>query len=198
MYKTIETEGWKVSNAFRVITSKSIYDISDDDEDDSKLQALIDEQDEILKSRGFGRFNSSYELLRSSEGYGYNDIDEAIQCLALKDGADLVEFESGNLGYVGYYHGFNENWFEIIPTTTLTEHCDKINDRTFAVHDDGLTWVYEVAEADLENAVKLAEFVANAWWDTEKYPEYECMCLGDVIAIQFVEMGINYTEKGAK
>ena len=198
MYQKIETEGWKVSNAFRVITSKSIYDICDDDEEGSKLQALVDEQDEILKSRGFGRNNGYSELLKSSEGYGYNDIDEALQCLALKDGADLVEFESGNLGYVGYYHGFDENWFEIIPTTRISEHCDKIDDRTFAVYDDGLTWVFEVAEADLNKAVELAEFATNAWWDTDKYPEYEYMCCGDVITEQFDKNGINYTEKGAK
>ncbi len=194
MYQKIETEGWKVSNAFKVITNKSVFDICGIDDDGEAMQALVEEQDKILESRGFS--HSYAELLRSSEGYGYNSIEDALECLPLKEGADLVEFENGNLGYVGYYHGFNENWFEIIPTTTLTEHCDKINDRTFAVHDDGLTWIYEVAEADLENAVKLAEFAANAWWDTEKYPEYECMCLGDVIAIQFVEMGINYTEKG--
>ena len=195
MYKKIETEGWKVSNAFKVITSVSVYDVNDDEE---KLQALVDEQDKILESRGFGRCNGYCELLRSSEGYGFNDIDEAIQCLALKDGVDLVEFESGNLGYVGYYHGFNENWFEIIPTTRISEHCNKIDDRTIAVYDDGLTWVYEVAETDLDKAVKLIEFATDAWWDNEKYPEYEYMCCGDVMTEQFEKNGIKYTEKGAK
>jgi len=196
MYKTIETEGWKVSNPFKVATSVSMLDIvTDDDEEreEERLQALYDEQRAILKERGFDYYGTY--LLKNRKGYWYGDIDDAIECLALKDGADLVEFESGNLGYIGYYHGFDENWFEIVSTKSVSEHCDMIDETTIAVYEDGLTWVYKITnKEDVDKAVKLIEFAISAWYDTENYPDYESICIGDVIDIQFVETGIHYTE----
>lgn len=41
------------------------------------------------------------------------NIYEAIECLAIKDGADLVQYDNGNYGFVAYYNG-NVNGFEII------------------------------------------------------------------------------------
>lgn len=195
MYKKIETEGWKVSNPFKIATSVSMLDIvTDEDEgrEEEKLQALYDEQDNILKARGFGNYEDY--LIKTSEGYCYSSIDDAIQSLPLKDGCDLVEFEDGNLGYVGYYHGFDENWFEIIRTTTLSDHCELIGTDTIVAYEDGLTWIYKLDEKDVQKAVNLIEFSISAWYDTENYPDYESICIGDVIDIQFVETGINYTE----
>ena len=40
-------------------------------------------------------------------------IPEAIECLAIKDGVDLVQFSNGNYGFVAYYNGY-KNGFEII------------------------------------------------------------------------------------
>jgi len=40
-------------------------------------------------------------------------VNDAIECLAIKDGVDLVMYDNGNIGYVAYYNG-NENGFEII------------------------------------------------------------------------------------
>lgn len=185
MYQKIETEGWKVSNPFRVITSVSVYDVNDDEE---KLQALVDEQDKIVESRGLSQIYP--ELLKTSEGYGYNSIVDALDCLPLKDGADLVEFEDGNLGYVGYYHGFDENWFEIIPTKTLSEHCDLINDRTIIASEDGLNWIYEVPEAKVKEASEAIEWSISAFYEDE---EYEQTCIGDIIEEQFKKKGIEYT-----
>ena len=47
-------------------------------------------------------------------------IYDALQSLALKDGADLVEFEDGNIGYIGYYNGFliETNNFKILRKPT--------------------------------------------------------------------------------
>ena len=41
------------------------------------------------------------------------DIDDAIQCLAIKDGVDMVQFNNGNYGFVAYYNG-KINGFEVI------------------------------------------------------------------------------------
>lgn len=40
-------------------------------------------------------------------------VYEAIQCLAIKDGVDLVQYENGNYGFVAYYND-DVNGFEII------------------------------------------------------------------------------------
>ena len=65
---------------------------------------------------------------------------------------------------------------------------------TYVAYEDGLTWIYKLDEKDVQKAVKLIEFSISAWYDTENYPDYESICIGDVINIQFVETGINYTE----
>ena len=41
------------------------------------------------------------------------DIDDAIECLAIKDGVDMVQFSNGNYGFVAYYNG-RVNGFEVI------------------------------------------------------------------------------------
>lgn len=45
-------------------------------------------------------------------------IDDAVQALALKDGADLVQFKNGNIGFVGYYNDYKNNAFEILRNAT--------------------------------------------------------------------------------
>lgn len=40
-------------------------------------------------------------------------VDVALECLAIKDGADLVQYENGNYGFVAFYNG-RQNGFEII------------------------------------------------------------------------------------
>ena len=45
------------------------------------------------------------------------DIDDAIQCLAIKDGVDMVQFSNGNYGFVAYYSG-DTNGFEVIGWNT--------------------------------------------------------------------------------
>lgn len=44
-----------------------------------------------------------------------NDINEYIECLAIKEGVNLVKFESGNIGFVAYYNNY-ENGFEVMET----------------------------------------------------------------------------------
>ena len=45
--------------------------------------------------------------------FGLMSIYDAIQTLSIKDGANLVKFSNGNIGYVAYYNGKLSS-FEII------------------------------------------------------------------------------------
>ena len=104
---------------FRILTRKSVLDIpyENDEQNETELSALVDEQLGILEQTGIlctdsytvHFFDSAYTSDRTSE----MDIDEAIQHLAIKDGYDLVQFENGNYGFVAYYNGC-ENGFEIL------------------------------------------------------------------------------------
>ena len=40
-------------------------------------------------------------------------VDAAIECLAIKDGVAIVQYENGNYGFVAYYNG-KKNGFEVI------------------------------------------------------------------------------------
>lgn len=104
---------------FKILTGVSVLDIpyESDYQFTKECAKLVAEQDKILKERGYG-FNKFY-YLHFYDSYYTSDvvismeIDDAIQFLAIKDGYDLVEFESGNLGYVAYYN-LNKNGFEIM------------------------------------------------------------------------------------
>lgn len=111
MYKTINESYWKVTNPFRVITSVSVLDINESDEE---VEKLGEEQDKILTDLRFDTYSKAYSINFGNRRKRNETIYDAIQSLALKDGADLVQFENGNYGYIGYYAGFNENWFEIL------------------------------------------------------------------------------------
>ena len=104
---------------FIILTSKSILDIpyENDSQHEHDVLLLVDEQYNILKSNGIG-FSKCYKLHFFDTPYTSDhttvmEIDEAIQCLAIKDGYDVAEFKNGNIGFVAYYSGV-ENGFEIL------------------------------------------------------------------------------------
>lgn len=104
---------------FKVLTKMSVLDISYETEKQNQrdLTALVEEQNEILEKKRFD-FNKYYKV-HFYDSYYTNDcttemcIHDAVQCLAIKDGYDLVLFENGNYGFVAYYNG-NDNGFEIL------------------------------------------------------------------------------------
>ena len=77
--------------------------------------------------------NESYE---PSDTDSINDI---IEGLAVKDGANLVRFESGNVGFVGYYNG-KENGFELI---------------------DLYEMAFDIARSDMQNICQTDEDLRN-------------------------------------
>lgn len=96
---------------YTVLTSRSILDIPYDNVE--QLQALLNEQDELVNKL----CPSEYYKATFFESYFCNEyvrkgtLSYLIQCLAIKDGIDLVWFENGKIGYVAYYNG-HENGFE--------------------------------------------------------------------------------------
>lgn len=108
-----------------ILTTKSLYEMDTDE-----LSALWNEQNCVLEKMGYD-LHSEYIIKFGQQKHAHLlTIDEAIQCLALKDGCDLVKFENGNIGFVGYYNGFSldENHFEILrlPTHEDIAKCSSI------------------------------------------------------------------------
>lgn len=94
---------------YTIITRNRIYENEPED--------VFAEQQEKRKILGLDKpedylchfFDSGFFDERTEPMY----IDDAIQCLAIKDGVDMVQFSNGNYGFVAYYSG-EANGFEII------------------------------------------------------------------------------------
>ena len=101
--------------SYRIITKLSTFDSSRNWDDDSYSKKLFDEQLAVLLSKGFD-FYGTYLVKFDTKKYYVMTISDAVEALALKEGADLVEFESGNYGFVGYYGNYptSKNCFEIL------------------------------------------------------------------------------------
>lgn len=52
--------------------------------------------------------NGRFLYIDSPQAYG-----DACQYMALKEGADLVKFDTGNIGFVGYY-GSHQDYLEVV------------------------------------------------------------------------------------
>lgn len=100
--------------AYKIATVNNVYSIEDSD---IAREKLIKEQNIILKENGY-EFDKSYlihffDSVFRNDFTGSMNIDYAIECLAIKDGVDVVQYENGNYGFVAYYNG-HENGFEIL------------------------------------------------------------------------------------
>ena len=63
-------------------------------------------------------FNSAF----FNEEVTVMNIYEAIRCIAVKDGMDMVLFENGNYGFIAYYNG-DINGFEIVNKPNNDSHA---------------------------------------------------------------------------
>jgi hypothetical protein len=101
---------------YTVLTSRSVLDISYESawQFQRDIYDLSNEQDELVDKL----CPSEYYKATFLESYFCNEhirkgtLSHMIQCLAAKDGVDLVRFENGKLGYIGYYNG-HEHGFEL-------------------------------------------------------------------------------------
>ena len=81
---------------------------------------LFEEQTEWLRKLGYENdwytrvSLHHFDSVFSDEWYcGGMLISDGIEALAIKDGADLVRFSNGNVGFVAYYNGYKDA-FEIL------------------------------------------------------------------------------------
>lgn len=185
-FKAINQEGRRVSLPFRILTKKSVLDIECNEAYNDELEALYNEQMSVLEQLGYDYYLDYITIYgnhnRKVEVDGFYTMDEAVQGLALKDGADLVEFENGCIGFVGYYNGFDENYCYFVKSEQMSDHCQLANSNQVYVFEDDLAWLYVIKnESEVESAVDLIEWSIGAWYNCTDYPEYESCCIGDVI-----------------
>lgn len=97
---------------YKILTSKSVLDIPFDENHETEMENLIREQESMYGDCNIHtiHFFDSAFFNESTEEMTIND---AIECLAIKDGVDLVQFENKNKGFVAYYNT-KINGFEII------------------------------------------------------------------------------------
>ena len=100
---------------YKIMTKRTCYSTGYSDEE---RESLVTEQDNFLREKGYNTWNKDYRI-HFFDSHFFNEttetmnIETAIECLAIKDGVDLVQYENGNYGYVAYYNGC-ENGFEIL------------------------------------------------------------------------------------
>ena len=98
---------------YRVLTTRSTREC----ESEKDLISIIDEQEDILQTRGIDCY--TLYLLHRFESPFTDDMTEGeyistyTEATAQKEGLDLVEFENGNIGYIGY-NGTELDGFEIL------------------------------------------------------------------------------------
>ena len=110
-------------NDYRVLTSCSVLDLwkrhLSETEEETALNTLFNDQCNTLKEHGY-EYNDSdaWSIHYFESPFHYDRVEnmtvkEAIECLAIKDGYDIVQFSNGNVGFVAYYNG-RANGFEIL------------------------------------------------------------------------------------
>ena len=106
---------------YKVLTKKSLLNMKyvNEKQWEEDCLELVEEQNSILNGNGIENdYVKAYSIhFFDSDFFDEHitelTIDEAIQCLAIKDGVDLVQYENGNYGYVAYYN-CADNGFEIL------------------------------------------------------------------------------------
>lgn len=119
---------------FELLTENSVLDDWSDYDQDEAMNILFEQQQDALAENGFvDYYDNALYFIHFFDSPWFDEstqlmtIDEAVQALAIKDGADFVEYvDNGTYGYVAYYSG-EPNGFEIVADATV----------------DGLNWCYE-------------------------------------------------------
>lgn len=92
---------------YRIVTKKSLYDIEDGSNYEKELSELYEMQNEFIDfnsikyyiSKITGNDNKEYIFL------SHSSLEELTQCLAIKDGIDVVRVQDDSLAIISYYNG---------------------------------------------------------------------------------------------
>lgn len=135
---------------YTILTKLHTFDQNRDENDMEYAERLVEEQDAKLNELGYVNDGSQAYLMKfDNKHYRIDTIYDAIQRLALKDGADLIQFPNGNIGFVGYYNGFKEeeNCFEIIckadDKSLLEKYGDEFDYQDSKELFDDRLWAFE-------------------------------------------------------
>lgn len=105
-------------NNYTILTKRGVLDIEDCENFNELIEAHNEEQDHILSELGYKNLWSETYIIHDLEDdtFTLDSISEALDCMAVKEGVDLVRFDNGKIGFVAYY-GRHISGFEIIGTT---------------------------------------------------------------------------------
>ena len=98
--------------SYTIITKAKVYEAETEEiyaEQEEKCKVLGIDTGYFAKETLIHYFDSPF----MDEATQYDTVYDALQTIAIKDGVDLVQFESGNYGFVAYYNGI-KNGFEIL------------------------------------------------------------------------------------
>ena len=126
---------------YKVLTTNSVLDI--DTNNDLETSALFAEQCNLLQD-GFYLVHLFADDKFCSERYFLcnSPIDIAGEVLAIKEGCDVVRWESGLPGIVGYYNSY-ENGFEVLPIPDFTyNNLLEISEEFLQAAFDHLSFAY--------------------------------------------------------
>lgn len=90
--------------------------------DQELLRALYCEQEIVLEKTGF-KMNEFVWITNGKIATIITINDAITSLLSIKEGGDLVQFENGRIGFVGYY-GISITYFEIIGHSSFEEKID--------------------------------------------------------------------------
>lgn len=104
---------------YTITTKHQVFSDYNEEDYEREVELRYEEQQEKLEilgfkyERGVDYVCHFFDSVYFDEETCVTSIPEAIECLAIKDGVDLVQFSNGNYGFVAYYNGY-KNGFEII------------------------------------------------------------------------------------
>lgn len=107
---------------YKILTKHSVMDIpyENSEQNERDCQALWEEQNKLINELAPSEYYKCHFIedphFCDDMTMYVKELDDAIQCLAIKDGVDLVQFDNGKLGFVAYYNG-HKNCFEFEPCT---------------------------------------------------------------------------------
>lgn len=132
---------------YKILTEMSVEDTLGDNPKISG-EALFEMQQEKLSELGYDFSDTQYMAHFFNSAF-FNDFTESdyltslVERLAMKEGADLVQFSDGNIGYVGYY-GVDENAFELVAVWVDDEHFRLCNEPKIAVKSEYLVLPWNI------------------------------------------------------
>lgn len=168
-----------------ILTQRNFATI--DTSDETEFYLLREEQNSELESRGYDDFfEKCHPILFNGQEIEFMTINDAIQCLDLKNGADLVRYDNGNIGF------YNEkSRMEILYPIIWGDFTTHYGHGAIDVFTEGISLEYIVYESEVEQAISVLDKAVEDWHTDDDLCK---MALGDLATERLSQSGIHYTE----